>query len=126
LKSREIFDHAFRLFQEQGDASGTLLAWAGMVNTFMFDWNDFRPLDQLVEWLDQYTSANPDFPSAEIETMVACSMIGALLFRMPERQDRAAWVARALKGSRMMKSPELRMQARSITISGPAIPSDAA
>lgn len=111
LQSRAALDRAFRLFRDRGDAAGTLLAWAGTVNTFMYEWNDFRPLDPLVEWLDGYITANPDFPSPEIETAVSCSMIGALFFRMPERQDRGAWVARALRGSRAMKSPELRSQA---------------
>jgi len=110
-ESRRFFEEAFRLFEEQGDGTGTLLAWSGAVDAIVFEWNDFTLLDRWIEWLDRSGQPNGSFPSSEVEARVASSMAVALLYRHPDRPDIRKWMERSLSASREAGDLNLRLQA---------------
>jgi len=66
-ESRTLFERAFQLFVSQGDEAGALLAWSGAVQTFLYDFDDLRPLDRWIAWLDERTAKGSPFPSSEID-----------------------------------------------------------
>ncbi len=96
VQSRDFFERAFHVFENAGDAAGTFSAWAGAVDTFFFEFGDFRLLDRWIGWLDARMRQGVSFPSAEVEARVAASMTGALIWRMPDHPDIEQWVNASL------------------------------
>jgi len=99
-ESRAAFERALDLFSRAGDEAGAFLSWSGIVDTILLEWNDFRPLDRWIDWLDRRVAEGAAFPSAEVEARVSASMAGALLRRRPHHPEIRAWVDRALSASR--------------------------
>jgi LuxR family maltose regulon positive regulatory protein len=93
------FEKAFHLFEVQEEAAGALMAWSGVIQTYIFMCDNFKPLDRWIAWLDDYTREGVHFPSPEIHAAVASGMIGALEWRMPAHPDAGKWVREALDAS---------------------------
>lgn len=110
-ESRKLFEKTFQLFRKQKEDAGTFMAWSGAVDTFMYEWNDFSPLDAWIEWLDEHMRRNPSFPSIEVEARVSSSMAGALLWRQPYHPDIRQWVEKALNDTRKFGDVGLGLQA---------------
>jgi ATP/maltotriose-dependent transcriptional regulator MalT/DNA-binding SARP family transcriptional activator len=110
-ESRTYLERAFHLFEAQGNDAGTLLAWSGAVQTFLFEFDDFRPLDHWVHWLDERVSRGIAYPSREIAAGVASGMTGALAWRMPYHYDVRAWVNTAIALSREDLNIDTRLRA---------------
>jgi DNA-binding SARP family transcriptional activator len=110
-ESRNYLERAFRLFDAAGEASGTLLAWSGAVESIMFGWDDFKLLDFWIDWLDDRMKNEHAFPSIEIETRVSLSMAGALVWRRPQHPDMQKWMERALSLARKAGDPGILLQA---------------
>ena len=108
--SRAAFERALDLFSRTGEEAGAFLSWSGIVDTILFEWNDFQPLDRWIDWLDRRVAEGAAFPSAEVEARVSASMSGALLRRRPHHPDIRAWVDRALSASRAAGDGNLRLQ----------------
>jgi DNA-binding SARP family transcriptional activator len=110
-QSRGFFERAFHLFESARDAAGTFSAWAGAVDTFFFEFGDFRLLDRWIGWLDARMRQGVSFPSAEVEARVAASMTGALIWRMPDHPDIKKWVNASLSLLQEEISAEGRIRA---------------
>jgi len=95
-QSRDLFERAFHVFEGAEDMAGAFSAWAGAVDTFFFEFDDFRPLERWISWLDARMRQGVSFPSAEVETRVAASMTGALIWRRPDHPDMTKWVSALL------------------------------
>lgn len=110
-ESRSLFEKAFRSFEGQRNEAGILLAWSGAVSTFLFDFNDFKPLDRWIGWLDERARQGIAYPSPQIGASVASGMIGALAWRMTSHPDARTWMNAAIELSE--KSPDVdgRMRA---------------
>ncbi len=93
-QARGHFEAAFKLFERAGDRGGQFQSWASIVDTFNFEWGDFKPLDRWLAVMDGLMAGHAEFPSQEIETRVAAGMLSALLSRQPQRDDLAQWAAR--------------------------------
>jgi hypothetical protein len=95
-------------FRARRRASVALLAWAEVVDSFLMGWGDLAPLDGWIDWL----AAHPGpFPGPDIEARCASSMIGAMVWRQPDRSDMDAWAARTLVAVRQVADPDLRLRA---------------
>lgn len=106
-ESRAFYECAFELFVSQGAEAGTLLAWSGAVQTFLYDFDDLRPLDKWISWLDERMEKNDSFPSPEIALSVAAGMIAALTWRNPAHPDIQTWADRVLTFSKNSSNIEL-------------------
>ncbi len=112
-ESRALYEKAFQLFVSMGDEAGALLAWSGAVQTFLYDFDDLRPLDRWIAWLDERTAKGAPFPSPEIELSVAAGMTAALTWRNPVHPDIKKWADRALALSKNSPNIEARTRAYS-------------
>jgi LuxR family transcriptional regulator, maltose regulon positive regulatory protein len=111
VASRLLFDEAFSLFEKDGDATGSLLAWCGGVSSIAFEYRDLWLLDERIEWLDAYMKdALAPFPSSEVECIVASAMVFALMVHRPYHKDFEAWIKRTPTFSAIMTSPSIRVQ----------------
>jgi LuxR family maltose regulon positive regulatory protein len=93
-ESRGLFEKAFERFQADSDATGTFLSWAGIVDTFVYAWGDFSPLDRWISVMEDIVAGGKGFPSPEIEVRVAGCMLTAMVNRQPDRPDIAQWAER--------------------------------
>jgi LuxR family transcriptional regulator, maltose regulon positive regulatory protein len=109
-ESRRLLEGAYQGFIEQKDAAGELLSWAGLVDTFVFEWNDFTPLDRWLDLMEERVGRGLSFPSRELEARVSSAMVCALMWRRPGAPGLNGWVERALRHSKEIGNPELRMQ----------------
>ena len=108
---RSYMEKAFQLFSEWGDDTGALLTWAGIANTFIYDFDDFKPLDRWIDWLDERVSRDERFPTPEIEAVVASSMVGVLVWRRPGHPAMRQWIERALSSSQESRDSAVRLLA---------------
>jgi LuxR family transcriptional regulator, maltose regulon positive regulatory protein len=65
-------------------------------------------MDPWISLLDELMQEAPEFPSEEIETRVAASMLIAIMLRKPNHPDGARWAERALELARKQKDPFLK------------------
>ncbi len=94
--ARLVYERAFNAFKEHGDVAGTLLSWAGVVETICYGHEDCTLLDRWIGTLDELMGGLGRFPSLEIEARVAAAMVTALAWRAPCRPDFDHWAGRAL------------------------------
>jgi DNA-binding SARP family transcriptional activator len=94
VEARGLFERAYEGFRASDDAAGLYSAWAGAMETFFFEWRDFRPADR---WIDEFAALrrrHPDFPSRASERRTYWAM-GTLLHRQPQHEMLPAWAERA-------------------------------
>jgi len=108
-RGRACLEQAFELFNERGDVTGALLTWIGLVDTMIFGFEDLKPLDRWIDWLDERMDRDPRFPSLEIEADVASVMAVALMWKRPERNALRLWIDRALSSSRATRNSTIRI-----------------
>jgi LuxR family maltose regulon positive regulatory protein len=95
-RSREKLEAALHLFEAQQDESGALLAWSAVVQTFLFEFHDFRPLDRWADWIESRMRQGLSFAAPEIEASVVTGMTGILAWRRPDLPGKELWLGRAL------------------------------
>ena len=90
-KARARLVAAYRLFKSLDDAAGLYLSWSAIVDTYCYEWTDFRPLDGWIKELDRIRERYPAYPSKEIRERVVSAMFGALVFRQPGSPHLPFW-----------------------------------
>lgn len=110
-EGQRLLEIAFRLFEVAGDETGALLAWSGIVQTFMYIFDDFKPLDQWIGWLDAWSQKQLPFPSSEIALNVAAGMTSTLTWRNPVHPNVKKWVDLALSLAKESENIELATRA---------------
>lgn len=81
--ARAPLERAFALFEQSNDAAGMYKSWASIVDSFVYEWSDFHPLDRWLDVFERLRRAHPEYPSAAIEAHVAASVFNALMWRRP-------------------------------------------
>ncbi len=92
--ARPPLEVAFSLFEAAGDASGMYESWASIVDSFVYEWSDFHPLDRWLDVFARVRRSHPGFPSAAIEAHVAASVFNALMWRRPGDPELPQWAER--------------------------------
>ncbi|MBI2400956.1 MAG: hypothetical protein HYV23_07890, partial [Deltaproteobacteria bacterium] len=90
-EARTRLTAAYRLFKSLCDPAGIYLSWSVIVDTFCYEWTDFRPLDGWIKELNRIRQTYPDYPSTEIRERVVSAMFGALVFRQPGNPGLPLW-----------------------------------
>jgi len=94
-EARVHLETAWKSFVELDDARGQYLAWAAMVDTFVWEWADFGPLDRWIDALDDLRLRHPNLPP-DVEARVTTAALGALVFRRPDHPTLPEWEERAM------------------------------
>ncbi len=110
-EAKGYFKNAFDLFKHSKDMTGLYLSWSGIIDSIVYEWNDFTEFDPWIKWFDKHIPGKQAFPSPEIEARVAVSMMTALMVRQPQRQDIDKWIDRSLFLSKNSMNINLYMQA---------------
>jgi LuxR family transcriptional regulator, maltose regulon positive regulatory protein len=108
VQGRTHLLQAFRLFNERGDDTGALLTWIGLGLAYVYGFEDLKPIDRGIDWLDERMGRAPSFPSPKIEAEVASIMALGLMWRRPDRIAMGQWMDRALLSSRATRNSTIR------------------
>lgn len=108
-EAREYLEKAYLLFQQHADASGAFLSWAGIVDTFVYEWRDFRPLDRWIDEFDGLLRKYGGFHTREIEVRLTSAIFAALMFRQPHHPDMKHWEERVLSLMEKTEDPTRRI-----------------
>lgn len=95
VEARRIFEQAYYGFQAEDNASGLYLSWAGLMDSFFFEWRDFTPVDHWIAEFEQLRVRHSEFPSRAIELRTYWS-IGTLMHRQPQHPFLRTWSQRGL------------------------------
>jgi two-component SAPR family response regulator len=90
---------AYQQFRRQNEVSGVCLAWAGIVDSVLYSFDDMNRLDEWIESYDGIAQKSDTVLPAEIAAHAASSMLMALVFRQPWRADLDEWLNKALQSS---------------------------
>ena len=86
-----MFEQAFALFTKEQTPIGRLLAWSGIVDTYIYAWNDLTPVDRWINVFEEIWKQGLPFPSRDIEIRVTTSIFSALFLRAPWRHSLPYW-----------------------------------
>lgn len=108
-QAHEAFEASYRLFAEKGDPAGLFLSWAGAVDTIVYEWADFSRLDSWIDRLAAIRKQHPEFPSVEVEVRVSASMLGVMMFHLPQHPEIDAWAGRVFHLAQGCNDPAQRI-----------------
>ncbi|UCF89759.1 MAG: hypothetical protein JSW39_15775 [Desulfobacterales bacterium] len=86
-RSQSYLERALAQFKARRDATGTFLAWSGMVDAIAFDFEDLTRLDRWIRELETRMEEYNQLSSEEIKARVTNSMFFALLSRQPQHPE---------------------------------------
>ncbi len=90
-KARELLSAAYTGFRAAGNAKGEYLAWAGIVDTFIYAWSEFGPADAWIDEFDALRSRHPQFPSHQVEVRAVAAIFAILMYRRPQHPELPRW-----------------------------------
>ncbi len=93
-ESRAYLERSFGLFKSRKDIAGLYLSWAGIINTYAYEFGDFSPVDRWISEIEALLLEYSEFPSQEIEAWVTYGMFTALAYRQPQHPDLPIWEQR--------------------------------
>lgn len=95
--SKECFAKAFGQFRSEGNAEGSFLALAGLLDSVTLRFDTFLELDKLIPLVQEILGEYPSrLLPAEIESRIVASMLYALVLRQPGNPAFAYWEERGL------------------------------
>jgi DNA-binding SARP family transcriptional activator len=118
VEGRAYFEKAFKnLLANARDAdgvypagkklsNGVYLAWCGIIETFIYEYGNFAPIDRWIKAMEHIIREHHKFPSRELEARVLSLLVFALVHYNPYHPKLALWVDRTLKLLKHVKNPE--------------------
>lgn len=116
-EGRLLYEQAYELFKsrDKPDLKGLLLSCSGLMNSIMFELDDFALLDRWIANVEELLRAGNAFPEPVVEARVTCSMFMSMILRQPHHPDLESWVDRALNFSQNVKDPNQRIYVESLS-----------
>lgn len=93
-EARERFEAAYALFEPADDHRGSFLAWCGAVDTVLYEWKDFKPLEHWITEFERLMGKYGGFVSKEIEIRATTCIFSAIMFRQPDSPALPEWERR--------------------------------
>jgi DNA-binding SARP family transcriptional activator len=109
VEARGYLENAFLHFKKEKDVPGVFLAWASIIDTIIYEWGDFCPLDHWIKEVNELIAEYPEFPSQEIEARVVGGMLSALTWWQSDHPDLPRWAEKAKQIALHHPNIELRI-----------------
>lgn len=110
-RAREDLQRAFGAFRKNEDLTGSVLCGAAIVETFVYEWNDFTPLDYWIRELEKYVRPGQVYPDPETELRAVLSIAVALMIRRPDHPGIAGWFEQLADRARRTANENLMLNA---------------
>lgn len=104
MEARAYLEQAYRHFKAAQERAGVLLAWCGIVDTYIYERGDCTPLDYWIEQMEELLAEQADYPSPEIGARVSVALFCALMYRQPQHPAIRTWEERVKQ--LIMASPD--------------------
>jgi DNA-binding SARP family transcriptional activator len=82
--ARVPLELAFEQMGQKNDRLGQILACAGTIQTYAYEYANFTPLDRWIDALDGLLQTIPEFPSPAMELQVNSALVFAVSYRRPD------------------------------------------
>ena len=105
---RAFFERAHRQFRSAADQTGLLTNWIAIIDSFILEWSDFKPIRAWIDELEAILGPDPLPPARELEPQMSCARFLALMYGRPEDPGLSSWAARAEKVMRTTDNLKLR------------------
>ncbi len=92
LDARKWFEQAYAGFKKHPDAMGAYSSWCGIMETYLFNWGNFKPADPWIKELDMLRADYPDYPNPDIELRVMNDHLAIIMFRQPQHPKLSTWI----------------------------------
>lgn len=93
--ARKHLETAFRSFKAMDEVSGIYLSWAGIVDTYAFELEEWRRLDHCIAVFENLRKSYPSFPSKEVDLYASSRMLISLTLRRTHQPRRVEqWLER--------------------------------
>src|SRR3984957_10773658 len=94
-EARTHWERAYALFKSGGDMLGRYCAWAAIIESYYYEWDDFTPVDAWFEEMDSLQRESPSSQWPDVDVRVVYAALMLLGFARGSRHDIGAWVERA-------------------------------
>ncbi len=109
IEARAHLERAYAGFQQTDDSPGLYLAWAGVVETFFYQWDDYAPLDRWLDELERLRQTHPLDRCAQVQPRVVYAALSALGFIGTGRPELSVWVQAGETLLTTLHDPNLRV-----------------
>ncbi len=111
--AREAFEHAYQGFQSPQDNIGRCLAAAGVVDTYIYEWGNFQPLDQWIAALDRLLDRPSSALPPAVDAQARVALFTAYMYRQPDHPQLPALAQQVHQIIERMPGDLLRLTAGS-------------
>jgi len=108
-EAREHFARAYERFKSGGDLPGVCLAWGAVIDTFVYEWQDFKPMEPWIARLEELPPDVSALPPPLAEHLTSAIFI-ALVHGRPAHPDLVSWAERVARIVRESKNLSLRIK----------------
>lgn len=105
-----FFEKALPHFEAQADKTGALFCICGVIDSIVFGFDSFKPLDRWITKLTGYSKEFGSLPSEEVKGRMTFSMLHALAFRKPAHPQIKTWENRGLEILRHKTPAEIKVR----------------
>ncbi|NOY52217.1 MAG: hypothetical protein GXP58_01185 [Deltaproteobacteria bacterium] len=107
--SRSFLERSYTGFRRGKDRTGAMLAWAGIVETYLHGMGALERLDHWIAVMNRLWNRHPGFPSPEVSAQVTPRIFAALLVRRPGHRYFEFWKEKAVRLLESNVDPTLRI-----------------
>ncbi len=107
-QSLQRFSTAHDQFVAAGDLPGLLCNWSAIIDTYITEWTDLKPIQAWIEAIERIPEVNDALRGTSAEPEMACSLFQALLYGRPMDPELPLWAERAGTILRTTSDPQLR------------------
>lgn len=94
-EARDHLERAHALFKQLADPLGQYSAWAGIIESYYYQWDDFTPIDSWFDELELLQRQSPLSGRPQVEVRVVYAVVIVFGFARADRHNLKAWVERA-------------------------------
>jgi LuxR family maltose regulon positive regulatory protein len=92
--ARAQLEAVYERFHAENNRDGEMLAVAGIIETYYFEYLDFSPLDRWIPILEEVLTSTPRLLSLETELRAYSSLLAGIWYRQPNRPSAYACAKR--------------------------------
>ncbi|HOW53638.1 MAG TPA: BTAD domain-containing putative transcriptional regulator [Syntrophorhabdaceae bacterium] len=109
-RTRQILEKTLASFKAVDDASGQYLSWARIVDTYVFELDEWKRLDECIAIFKELKREYPVFPSREIDLIASSRMLISLIMRRTDHpREIVKWSGHIFSLLKEDPSPDIQL-----------------
>lgn len=107
--ARHSFENGYWSFKARDQAEGMYLTWAGIIETYLIAWDEFKSADRWISEFDALHARHPTFAALETEVRAVAAIFAILAYRQPSHPQLEGWAQKLKRVLFQDIAPNLRM-----------------